>query len=153
MAQKNQLHIIIKIYSPDDGDLDIDVPTPNIVVGKAKIYLFDIFKEYKTIYGNQGTSSGDLDTSTISSGRVDPIGRRLQNFYDARSQKRSIGPSSNPCIELETYLTTNFKCTDSFDLSKWQSRRTTNFHIVSIIAKEILDCPASTVSVEQTFSV
>ncbi|KZV16794.1 hypothetical protein F511_40805 [Dorcoceras hygrometricum] len=61
-------------------------------------------------------------------------------------------------MELENYLTTTFDFSatddeDTFDILRWWAQKKQVYPILSLMAKEILACPVSTVAVEQAFSM
>ncbi|KAL6585777.1 hypothetical protein OROMI_002421 [Orobanche minor] len=81
------------------------------------------------------------------------------NDYQEELSRKRTRYQSNAYQELENYLTT-FELgalergpDGNNNLLKWWAKRSTIFSVVAIIAKEILVVPASTVSVEQAFSV
>lgn len=141
---------------------DDDTPIPHLVFSYAKQQLLDIFKEYRITYGDGVDSSCDQNVgssaSTSSSNfSTNPNFEALYRFYDTRTQKHPRGYGSNPYVEIENYLSTTFEFVsangEEFNLLKWWRSRQATFLIVSLIAKEILACPSSTVAVEQAFSV
>ncbi|KAL3638593.1 hypothetical protein CASFOL_016500 [Castilleja foliolosa] len=75
-----------------------------------------------------------------------------------RTGMGTYGP--NPTKELDNYFTTPFEYgtldesgeSVEFDILKWWGARHQLYPTVSLIAKEILAIPVSTVSVEQAFS-
>lgn len=129
---------------------DENAPVPSVVVAKAKTFLYDLFDEYKI------KCSDDLGvgSSTSGDGSIDhSLSHRLQNLFDEIKGKRPKRYGPSPYQELETYFTADFEYADvEFDVLKWWSRRTMSFPTLSLIAKDILAVPASTVSVDQAFS-
>ena len=65
--------------------------------------------------------------------------------------------TNNP--ELDHYLSTNFEfsteslVSKNFKIPEWWNRHQNIYHVLSIIAKEILTAHISTVAVEQAFSL
>ena len=123
---------------------------------------YQIFLKNIITYGDGVDSSCDQNVgpsaSTSSSDfSTNPNFEALYRFYDTRAQKRPRGYGSNPYVEIENYLSTTFEFVsangEEFNLLKWWRSRQAIFPIVSLIAKEILACPASTIAVEQAFSV
>ncbi|KAL6534289.1 hypothetical protein OROHE_013214 [Orobanche hederae] len=141
-------------------------PNPNDLVQIAKNSLYALYREYACSY------SGSLDLGTGSSSPVHiPSSSSISSYgfaipdlgewnaYQEDLSRKRTRYQSNAYQELENYLTT-------FDLGalergpdgnnnllKWWAKRSTIFPVVATIAKEILAVPASTVSVEQAFSV
>ncbi|KAL6575539.1 hypothetical protein OROHE_000916 [Orobanche hederae] len=141
-------------------------PNPSDLVQIAKNSLSALYREYACSY------SGSLDLGTGSSSPVHiPSSSSISSYgfaipdlgewnaYQEDLSRKRTRYQSNAYQELENYLTT-------FDLGalergpdgnnnllKWWAKRSTIFPVVATIAKEILAVPASTVSVEQAFSV
>lgn len=127
---------------------------PNIplILFNVRSHLNDIFIEYNTKY------SGDVGTRETQSTTTSNMASKLtkaQLLLRERT-KRPRGSSSSS-QELENYLTTTFDFSDtdeeSFDILRWWSQKVQVYPILSIMAKEILACPVSTVAVEQAFSI
>ncbi|KAL6576757.1 hypothetical protein OROMI_011033 [Orobanche minor] len=136
-------------------------------VQNAKNSLSALYREYACNY------SGSLDLGTGSSSPVHipsssssiasfvfaiPELGEWNDYQEELSRKRTRY-QSNAYQELENYLTT-FELgalergpDGNNNLLKWWAKRSTIFPVVAIIAKEILAVSASTVSVEQAFSV
>ncbi|KAL6564748.1 hypothetical protein OROMI_016198 [Orobanche minor] len=141
-------------------------PNPSDLVQIAKNSLSALYRKYACSY------SGSLDLGTGSSSPVHiPSSSSISfygfaipdlgewNAYQEDLSRKLTRYQSNAYQELENYLTT-------FDLGalergpdgnnnllKWWAKRSTIFPVVATIAKEILAVPASTVFVEQAFSV
>ncbi|KAL6512967.1 hypothetical protein OROHE_008719 [Orobanche hederae] len=141
-------------------------PNPSDLVQIAKNSLSALYREYACSY------SGSLDLGTGSSSPVHiPSSSSISSYgfaipdlgewnaYQEDLSRKRTRYQNNAYQELENYLTT-------FDLGalergpdgnnnllKWWAKRSTIFPVVATIAKEILAVPASTVSVEQAFSV
>lgn len=116
-----------------------------------------LFQEYESKYSDRGSSSRPsqrprssfnlgIDSSSVAA-------QRLQSFF------QNQGTGSNISSELDIYLSEP-KSTDlagegpnDVDVLQWWSRRQNQYPILAMMAREILAVPASTVSVEQAFSV
>ncbi|KAK2655847.1 hypothetical protein Ddye_008899 [Dipteronia dyeriana] len=110
------------------------------------------YDEYRRIYGPSLNISvpQNENVSQTRSSRVLGAGSALL------SQKISSS-SSVSYHEIEIYHSTNFEFigdddVDQFDILHWWREQQKNFSILSIIAKQILATPVSTVVVEQEFS-
>ncbi|KAL6538338.1 hypothetical protein OROGR_012326 [Orobanche gracilis] len=141
-------------------------PNPSDCVQNAKNSLSSLYREYACHY------SGSLDVGTGSSSPVHiPSSSSTSSFgfaipdlgewnaYQEDLSRKRTRYQSNAYQELENYLSTFDlgaleRDTDgNNNLLKWWAKRSTIFPVVATIAKEILAVPASTVSVEQAFSV
>ncbi|KAK2656874.1 hypothetical protein Ddye_009926 [Dipteronia dyeriana] len=126
-------------------------------------------KEYKwTKSEGYGTYRKHITTShpaELAKGNAQSqISRVLGTEYALLSQKikrlrGSSSSSSSPISydEIETYHSTNLEFigdddVDKFDILHWWREHEKHFPILSIIAKQILATPVSTVAVEQEFS-
>lgn len=141
-------------------------PHPKTCVNKAKQYLSELYKEYACAYNgtlNLGTSSPVRSQPPPPSSQSDfgfaiPDMGEWQVYQEELTRKRTRH-NTNAYQELDNYLTTydlgalELKPDGSNDILKWWAKRSTIFPVVSTIAKELLAVPASTVSVEQAFSV
>ncbi|KAL6508562.1 hypothetical protein OROGR_023273 [Orobanche gracilis] len=135
-------------------------PNPSDLVQNAKNSLSALYREYACNY----SGSLDLGTGSSSPVHIPSFGFAIPdlgewNAYQEDLSRKRTRYQSNAYQELENYLTT-------FDLGalergpdgnnnllKWWAKKSTIFSVVATIAKEILAIPASTVSVEQAFSV
>ncbi|KAK2662505.1 hypothetical protein Ddye_001079 [Dipteronia dyeriana] len=119
-----------------------------------------LYDEYRRIYGpslnisvpqnenvSQTRSFGVLRAgSALLSQKI----KRLRGFSSSSSSPISYD-------EIETYHSTNFEFigdddVEKFDILHWWREHEKHFPILSIIAKQILATPVSTVAVEQEFS-
>ncbi|KAL6522007.1 hypothetical protein OROMI_031884 [Orobanche minor] len=141
-------------------------PNPSDLVQNAKNSLSALYREYACNY------SGSLDLGTGSSSPVNiPTSSSISSYgfaipdlgewnaYQEDLSRKRTRYQSNAYQELENYLST-FELgalergpDGNNNLLKWWAKRSTIFPVVATIAKEILAVPASTVSVEQAFSV
>ncbi|KAL8503486.1 hypothetical protein ACS0TY_022294 [Phlomoides rotata] len=147
-----------------------DTPRPSEIASNTKQLLFNIYREYTisidksvdiTSSGDQGRASSMFYKPMLAVCNIYDVGRsrkrqeleaKLCNIYDVGSRKRQRD-YSNPYQEFENYFTTGFFEVSYQNILSWWSLKTGTFPIMSLIAKEILACPASTLSVEQAFSV
>ena len=128
---------------------DSSSPDPANIIYNVRIYLYDIYNQYYAKYGTQINIS-EIQQTTSSNLKL----TKAQLLLKERT-KRPRGSSSST-QELENYFTTSFDFneadSENFDILKWWSQKAQSFPVLSVIAKEILACPVSTVAVEQTFS-
>ncbi|GJY47055.1 zinc finger BED domain-containing protein RICESLEEPER 2-like protein, partial [Tanacetum coccineum] len=121
------LHVTIcNMYGDDDGGK---------LVASCRNALYELFDEYKRIHFDQNvsniSSSSDHGLSSTS--------------YDAKS-------------ELDRYLTEDIEDDNEYFQSKdfsvldWWKKRSTTFPILSLVARDVLAMPISTVACESSFS-
>ncbi|KAL6569505.1 hypothetical protein OROMI_014019 [Orobanche minor] len=142
-------------------------PSPSDLVQNAKNSLSALYREYACNYSGSldlGTGSSSPVHIPSSSSSIASFGFAIPelgewNDYQEELSRKRTRYQSNAYQELENYLTT-FELgalergpDGNNNLLKWWAKRSTIFPVVAIIAKEILVVPASTVSVEQAFSV
>ena len=123
-------------------------------VFEVKELICSLYNEFFITYGDRfPTSILEPSSNTDNSlKRAVKIGDRI---LLERSKRQKGSPNTN--TELESYLTTKFEHDDSsltkqFKVLDWWKRKSENYPILSLIAKQILATPASTVAVEQAFS-
>ena len=112
--------------------------------------LIDLFNDYISRYNLQsvGQYNSDHVPSSLS------IGDR---WLLLRNKKHKSNTTNNP--ELDNYLTVNFEFSaksivgKNFQVLNWWYRHQNIYHVLAIIAKEVLAAPVSTVVVEQAFSL
>ncbi|KZV31069.1 hypothetical protein F511_31379, partial [Dorcoceras hygrometricum] len=124
----------------------------SMIIFSVKNSLTEIYNEYNEKYGSQvGTQAQQLTTSSSTTSRLS----KTQMLVRERTKHPRGSSSSN--LELENYLTTTFDFSDAdeetFDILRWWAQKTQVYPILSLMAKEILACPVSTVEMEQAFSV
>ena len=125
-------------------NLNIDM---QLSITDAKKMLEKVFSLYEVKYSTgqkeQGTSS-----STTSSG---PKG---SSWSFLKKKEKTAGSSSTQAsTELVKYFEANFVIDDDkLDILQWWKSKTDRFPTLSIIARDILTTPVSTVASEQAFS-
>ncbi|KAK2638123.1 hypothetical protein Ddye_025918 [Dipteronia dyeriana] len=132
----------------------------NTYCAASKILFYQLYDEYRRIYGpslNISVPQNENVSQTRSFGVLGAGSALL-----SRKIKRLRGSSSSSSSpisydEIETYHSTNFEfigddAVDKFDILHWWREHEKHFPILSIIAKQILATPVSTVAVEQEFS-
>ncbi|KAK2663159.1 hypothetical protein Ddye_001733 [Dipteronia dyeriana] len=119
-----------------------------------------LYDEYPRIYGpslNISVPQNENVSQTRSFGVLGAGSALLSQKI--KRLRGSSSSSSSPILydEIETYHSTNFEFigdddVDKFDILHWWREHEKHFPILSIIAKQILATPVSTVAVEQEFS-
>ncbi|KZV40975.1 hypothetical protein F511_17383 [Dorcoceras hygrometricum] len=123
-----------------------------MILSSVRHSLTEIYTEYNAKYGSQVATQTQHTTSSIITSRL----TKAQNLIRDRTKRPRGSSSSN--LELENYLTTTFDFSttddeDTFDILRWWAQKKQVYPILSLMAKEILACPVSTVAVEQAFSM
>ncbi|KZV54459.1 hypothetical protein F511_29947 [Dorcoceras hygrometricum] len=123
-----------------------------MIILSVRNSLTEIYTEYNEKYGSQvARQAQQHTTSSSTTSRLS----KAQNLIRDRTKRPRGSSSSN--LELENYLTTTFDFSaadeDTFDILRWWAQKTQVYPILSLMAKEILACPVSTVAVEQAFSM
>ncbi|KAK2648334.1 hypothetical protein Ddye_015823 [Dipteronia dyeriana] len=127
---------------------------PNVM----KAWLYD---EYRRIYGPSLNISVPQNENVSQTRSFGVLGAGSALLSQKIKRLRGSSSSSSSPIsydEIETYHSTNFEFigdddVDKFDILHWWREHEKHFPILSIIAKQILATPVSTVAVEQEFSV
>ncbi|KZV13551.1 hypothetical protein F511_45286, partial [Dorcoceras hygrometricum] len=127
-------------------------PSSSMIISSVRHSLTEIYIEYNEKYGSQVATQTQHTTSSIITSRL----TKVQNLIRDRTKRPRGSSSSN--LELEKYLTTNFDFNatdddDTFDILRWWAQKKQVYPILSLMTKEILACPVSTVAVEQAFSM
>ena len=153
------------MYGADDGPKVADL---------CEEALIALFNDYKRIYSNQNarsvsSSSSDATQSFSTSQSAlykglfgsssDAIAAlREKNLAEVKRRKTESGVANDSKSELDMYLTEEiegdeayFK-SDNFTVLGWWKRRSPAFPVLSLVARDILAIPISTVASESTFS-
>ena len=129
------------------------------VVEQACAVLSEMYSQFMIIYGGQIPASPSTP--------VNPQSEDLQEFVPPPLylQKRRLkkhrggtGTSGSTHSEMEKYFNTEFEFGDdvdayNFDILDWWKHHSQTYPILSRIARQVLAAPASTVAVEQAFSI
>lgn len=142
--------VLSKMYGEVDG---------GVVAMLAKDSMFELFNEYKRLHSAHESSSSSFSTSPISSQQASVDGdasKRINDRYKMEFKKRKteLGGRDNKS-ELDKYL--NEDCEDDdeklkFDILLWWKVNSVRFPILSIMARDVLAVPISTVASESAFS-
>ncbi|KZV52205.1 zinc finger BED domain-containing protein RICESLEEPER 2-like, partial [Dorcoceras hygrometricum] len=124
----------------------------SMIISSVRHSLTEIYTEYNEKYDSQVATQTQHTTSSIITSRL----TKAQNLIRDRTKRPRGSSSSN--LELENYLTTTFDFSatddeDTFDILRWWAQKKQVYPILSLMTKEILACPVSTVAVEQAFSM
>ena len=124
------------------------------IVDTVKRTLFELYNDYVSRYNIQVIDSSTESVHEPAEQSKLPAGR---NWLMQRS-KRTKSATATTNSEINTYLMTNFEFPQSafagqqFLILDWWKKYQTVYPVLSVIAKEVLAAPVSTVSVEQAFS-
>ena len=147
------------VLSHIGAHLDIDY-TPQVVNTREK--LFEIYAVYENKFGNLTTQQTQQDQSTRPK-------KKFWNFISSHHGSSSssstasvmappLTPTTTQYRELNKYLETEFSVIDgadnddNFKILAWWRLQATRFPVLSILARDILTIPVSTVSSESAFS-
>jgi hypothetical protein len=138
------------MYSESDAKLNIDHVLSS---------LNELYREYVEVY-NSSVIEQNLQSSVqecSSSSSVTAIGRSVQSGKEMyESFVRSVDTLQQPVkSDLQIYLEENVLIVDKgveFDALEWWKANTLKYRILSMLAKDILSIPITTVSSESTFS-
>ena len=148
----------VSICADGDGDNE----NPSTILANVKGDLLTLFNEYNVLYGNTSQQQQQQDEEDFPSQQHGASADPYSFFNDLYSRKSgpirgSSSSANNIPLELETYFTITFELnkpnSQEFDVLQWWARRKEIYPILSIVAKEVLASPASTVAVESAFSV
>ncbi|XP_054791204.1 zinc finger BED domain-containing protein RICESLEEPER 2-like [Prosopis cineraria] len=127
---------------------------------KARDTLYRLFEEYSATIGPDTSSSGsinspsalDTNTSNASKGKKDPGRRWLASL---KQKSSSVDTQS----KLDKYLSASTSedtpiddDDDDFDILTWWKVNSTKYRVLSLIARDVLAIPVSTVASESAFS-
>ncbi|KZV58202.1 hypothetical protein F511_35414 [Dorcoceras hygrometricum] len=143
---------LLTLYYDSLNPITDTCPSSSMIISSVRHSLTEIYTEYNEKYGSQVPTQTQHTTSSIITSRL----TKAQNLIRDRTKSPRGSSSSN--LELENYLTTTFGFSatdeeDTFDILRWWAQKKQVYPILSLMAKEILACPVSTVAVEQTFSM
>ncbi|KZV21578.1 zinc finger BED domain-containing protein RICESLEEPER 1-like, partial [Dorcoceras hygrometricum] len=143
---------LLTLYYDSLDSITDACPSSFMIISSVRHSLTEIYTEYNEKYDSQVATQTQHTTSSIITSRL----TKAQNLIRDRT-KRPRGSSSFN-LELENYLTTTFDFSatedeDTFDILRWWAQKKQVYLILSLMAKEILACPVSTVAVEQAFSM
>jgi hypothetical protein len=148
---QESLNLYYGLILPSSQEVDEKV---NFIIFEVKNLISHLYSDFYNTFASQvpSSTSEPSDSSSRDTTKVS----RMQQIMMQR-QKRLRGSSTT--TELDIYLTTSFDfCDDSsiecrdFPILQWWKKQSKTFPILSLIAKQILATPASTVAVEQAFS-
>ncbi|KZV55892.1 hypothetical protein F511_18759, partial [Dorcoceras hygrometricum] len=136
----------------DSLDPITDACPSSMIISSVRHSLTEIYTEYNEKYDSKVATQTQHTTSSIIISRL----TKAQNLIRDRTKRPRGSSSSN--LELENCLTTtfDFSATDdenTFDILRWWAQKKQLYPILSLMAKEILACPVSTVAVEQASSM
>ena len=118
------------------------------IKNEVNLLLYILYNIYKEKYGNN--ISLIKSSSTISS----------SSFYKSslemfKSRKKATTSSPNNTTDIDRYLsveTIPFEDNEDFDILEWWKKQQIKYPVLSIIARDVLTVPVSTVASEAAFS-
>lgn len=139
------------------GKEGLELPSIEIIRGNLEQSIRWLFNDYISTYGGSiATSQRSTRPRTSFNLGIAANSQRAQRLQSFLQNMGSSGYDSND--ELSMYLNEpkNAELTSAgpneIDLLAWWKKRATQYPVLSIMAREVLAVPASTVSVEQAFS-
>ncbi|KAI7737469.1 hypothetical protein M8C21_018378 [Ambrosia artemisiifolia] len=176
----NLLVFIASVFDPRTKFMYLEVTLCNMygdedgrkISGLCKNALYELFNDYKKIHSDERVrnmssfshqASTSIAPSLLDVGLFDnsnDVTRALRekNLAEVERRKAGLGVTDDPKLELERYLIEDieedheyFRSEDFTVLDWWKSRRTT-FPILSLVARDILAIPISTVACESSFA-
>ncbi|KZV42752.1 hypothetical protein F511_07449 [Dorcoceras hygrometricum] len=143
---------LLTLYYDSLNPITDTCPSSSMIISSVRHSLTEIYTEYNEKYGSQVPAQTQHTTSSI----ITSLLTKAQNLIRDRTKRPRGSSSSN--LELENYLTTTFDFSttddeDTFDILRWWTQKKQVYPILSLMKKEILACPVSTVAVEQAFSM
>ena len=110
--------------------------------------LYILYNIYKEKYGNNISLIKSSSTTSSSSFYKSP----LEMF---KSRKKATTSSPNNTTDIDRYLsveTIPFEDNEAFDILEWWEKQQIKYLVLSIIARDVLTVPVSTVASEAAFS-
>ena len=110
--------------------------------------LYILYNIYKEKYGNSISLIKSSSTTSSSSFYKSP----LEMF---KSRKKATTSSPNNTTDIDRYLsveTIPFEDNEDFDILEWWKKQQIKYPVLSIIARDVLTVPVSTVASEAAFS-
>ena len=137
------------------GITDVD---PVVLANNIKTLFYELYDEYLILYGPSMNITVQTSENVSSSKSRESFSSfmKLGFMLMSKQTKKGRTSSSSSTAEVDVYLKTQFEFMDSdnieFNILEWWKEHEKHFPILSIIAKQILGTPVSTVAVEQEFS-
>ena len=135
-------------------NLDIeDSVNINVVLHEVRQNIIELYSEFVQFSSSSTSNSSQSNIQQFPTQRVSGVGVAEQVLLQRQKRPRE----SSSFSEFDNYLTTSFEFGDDyadtdFPILDWWSRHANTFPILSLIAKQVLAAPVSTVAVEQAFS-
>ena len=110
--------------------------------------LYILYNIYKEKYGNDISLIKSSSTTSSSSFYKSP----LEMF---KSRKKATNSSPNNTTDIDRYLsveTITFEDNEDFEILEWWKKQQIKYHVLSIIARNVLTVPVSTVASKVAFS-
>ncbi|KAI3844962.1 hypothetical protein MKX03_032966 [Papaver bracteatum] len=115
-----------------------------------------LYEEYNTIYSNANADEGTGSTAVVGLDEmvVCVQEENIEDMLESRKRRRRMNVQcTNPKSELERYLVDDCEpSTRDFDILAWWQANSTKYKVLSLMAKDILAIPVSSVASECAFS-
>lgn len=118
------------------------------MAGKIKNFVYDLFEEYKRIYGTREDEGSELQGD---SNVVAPVVKKSSKARMEEQVMRLSGAYSS-ITELDRYLEEKKGRHEEKDVLMWWKVHGPRYPILSHMARDVLVVPISTVASESTFS-
>ncbi|CAA0814090.1 Unknown protein [Striga hermonthica] len=125
-------------------------PEPTLIENDVREHLNNFYHEYKAKYGEKFTEPERQDTGDKDTGDSAKKFNTYEDFMKKVFEKKRRERKKFLEHELENYLENPFTANIEHVLQWWHASED-KFPVISRMAKEVLACPASTVSLEQVF--
>ncbi|RZC59832.1 hypothetical protein C5167_007139 [Papaver somniferum] len=137
------------LYEQDDFRVTTVLKAVKQVMGR-------LYDEYNNMYSNANAEEG---TGSTSAAGVDDMvvsvqEENIEDMLESRKKRRRMNVhNTHPKSELERYLLDDCEAsTKEFDILAWWQANSTKYKVLSLMAKDILAIPVSSVASESAFS-
>ncbi|KAI7746458.1 hypothetical protein M8C21_022551 [Ambrosia artemisiifolia] len=176
----NLLVFIASVFDPRTKLLYLEVTLCNMygdddggrICALCKSALYELFNDYKRIHSDERVrnmpssshqSSNSLDRSLPDVDlfhNVNDVIKELRenNLAEVKRRKAGSGVTNDPKSELDRYLTeeieedNDYFQSEDFTVLDWWKTRSTTFPVLSLVARDVLAIPISTVACESSFA-
>ncbi|KAF2294186.1 hypothetical protein GH714_008074 [Hevea brasiliensis] len=123
---------------------------------KIKLTVYELFDEYKKTYQAEHERGSNVAGNTSENNESEGAKKKSRlNLGDQFSKHKIETGEANSKSDLDCYLNEGIKVVDEkeeFDILKWWQLNSGRFPILSIMVRDILVMPISTVASKSTFS-